>query len=165
MGSCQDVYEAEVWPRLRSGLELMDLVDQKGFLVPEVVILLLSPGEKVGKEGEQPGLVALQQLEHLPPLARIGHEDLEDMEGLVPAGHGRTSKGMEGHRRAWKDTEGRWKDMGGLVPARAGGVREHACMRHVAAGTWQRSITLAVAGSMKRPFHIRLIRLPKKAAH
>ena len=51
----------------------------------EVLVLRLTLSQEAGQERDKPITVPLQQLKHKRLLARISHENLEDVESLVPA--------------------------------------------------------------------------------
>ena len=51
----------------------------------EVLVLRLTLSQEAGQERDKPITVPLQQLKHKRLLARISHENLEDVERLVPA--------------------------------------------------------------------------------
>jgi hypothetical protein len=51
----------------------------------EVLVLRLTLSQEAGQERDKPITVPLQQLKHKRLLARISHENLKDVESLVPA--------------------------------------------------------------------------------
>lgn len=68
--------------RRRRG-QLLDDPDAIRLLIPQLHVLLALVLQEPGQEPEQPLAVEAQDPDHLLALLGVGHEDLEDVEGLV----------------------------------------------------------------------------------
>jgi hypothetical protein len=89
----------------------------------EVLVLRLTMSQEAGQERDKPITVPLQQLKHKRLLARISHENLEDVESLVPAK--RIARRVAGVRGMYgcADSLGTREEASNTRGARGGAVR------------------------------------------